>query len=122
MLLVILILFIIFRHFLPTLYIEDDIVINYASTLLILAAIFQIPDGVQVTALGALRGIQDVKVPMMITFISYWICGIPVSYIAAITLGYEHIGVWIGLIIGLSVSAVLLTYRFHRKSHIALSK
>ncbi|NNF35631.1 MAG: MATE family efflux transporter [Saprospiraceae bacterium] len=116
------ILFIIFRHFLPTLYINDDIVINYASTLLILAAIFQIPDGVQVTALGALRGIQDVKVPMIITFISYWICGIPVSYIAAITLGYEHIGVWIGLIIGLSVSAVLLTHRFHKKSLLLMSK
>lgn len=110
------ILFILFRHFLPTLYIDDVVVINYASTLLILAAIFQIPDGVQVTALGALRGIQDVKVPMVITFISYWICGIPISYFAAITLKYEHVGVWIGLIIGLTVSAVLLTVRFLRKT------
>ena len=110
------ILFVIFRSFLPTLYINDPTVIAYASTLLILAAIFQIPDGVQVTALGALRGIQDVKIPMIITFISYWICGIPVSYVCALILGLEHIGVWIGLIIGLSISALLLTTRFYKRS------
>ena len=109
-------LFIAFRHFLPQLYINDPIVLNYAATLLILAAIFQVPDGVQVTALGALRGIQDVKIPMIITFISYWVCGIPVSYIAAIPMGYEHIGVWVGLIIGLTISATLLTSRFYIKT------
>ena len=109
-------LFVGLRDVLPHLYIDDDAVIQIASVLLIMAAIFQVSDGVQVVALGVLRGMQDVKVPMLITFLAYWLCGIPISYISARHLNFGPIGVWMGLVIGLTVSAVLLTRRFYIRS------
>lgn len=109
-------LFVAFRNFLPTLYIDEIDVISKASFLLIFAAIFQIPDGVQVTALGALRGFQDVKIPTAICFVSYWLFGIPVSYYTALHTSMGVNGVWLGLLVGLSISAVLLTWRFWKKS------
>jgi MATE family multidrug resistance protein len=111
------ILFVLFRSYLPLLYIDDQNVIEIAVSLLVFAAIFQIPDGLQVTTLAALRGLQDVKVPTIITFISYYIFGIPISYITAITLGMGAPGVWLGLLIGLTISASLLTYRFNKLSN-----
>jgi len=110
------ILFVILRHILPFIYIDDPVVIGIASTLLIYAAIFQIPDGIQVNALAALRGIQDVKIPTLITFFSYYLFGIPVSYFAALHWGMGATGVWLGLLIGLFISASLLTARFNRLS------
>lgn len=104
--------FLITRHILPTIYIDDPMVVGISSTLLIYAAIFQIPDGIQVTALGALRGIQDVKTPTVITFIAYWLVGIPISYCSVKYWNMGPEGVWIGLIIGLVISASLQTYRF----------
>jgi len=109
-------LFVGLRHNLPWLYIEDKEVIKIAVGLLIYAAIFQIPDGVQVTALAALRGIQDVKIPTFITFLSYYLFGIPISYFAAIHFGMGADGVWLGLLIGLTISASLLTLRFIKLS------
>jgi len=109
-------LFILLRNVLPHIYIDDPVVISIASMLLIYAAIFQIPDGVQVTAQSALRGIQDVKAPTFITFLSYWVIGLPVSYITAIYMGWGPAGVWIGLIVGLTISALLLTLRFRKLS------
>ena len=111
-------MFLMLRHELPLLYIKDTEVVSVASTLLICAAIFQIPDGIQVTAQSALRGLQDVTVPTVVTFVSYWLIGIPVSYITAITFEWGPIGVWIGLIVGLSISAVLLSRRFGRLSRV----
>lgn len=111
-------LFVLLRSYLPHLYIDDEVVIEIAASLLIFAAIFQIPDGVQVTALGALRGLQDVKMPTVITFFSYYIIGIPVSYFAALHWGLGAYGVWLGLLLGLVVSATLLTVRFGRLSSI----
>lgn len=105
--------FVLFNDFLPTLYIDNDIVVNIAATLLIFAAAFQIPDGLQVALLGALRGLQDVKIPTLFTFIAYWLVGIPVGYYLAITLEWGPEGVWAGLIIGLFVSALLLLLRFN---------
>lgn len=105
-------LFYLFRHALPYIYIDDPIVIGIATSLLIFAAIFQIPDGVQVTVLASLRGAQDVKIPTLITFVSYYFFGIPVSYLAAITFGLGAKGVWLGLLVGLFVSACLLIWRF----------
>ncbi|MGE5399584.1 MAG: MATE family efflux transporter [Ignavibacteriales bacterium] len=110
------ILFIIFRGFFPTLYINDHQVIQVASMLLIIAALFQISDGVQAVAIGALRGITDVKMPTFITFISYWVLGLPVGYLLAFNLNYGVRGVWIGFIVGLTASALLLTSRFHFRS------
>lgn len=108
--------FILFRSYLPLLYIDDPDVISIASLLLIYAAIFQIPDGLQVTALSSLRGLQDVKIPTLITFVSYYMAGIPISYFAAIEFGMGAEGVWLGLLIGLFISASLLIYRFHSLS------
>jgi MATE family multidrug resistance protein len=109
-------LFVVFRSYLPLLYIDDVQVVELATLLLIFAAIFQIPDGLQVTALAALRGLQDVKVPTLITFFSYYLVGIPISYFSAITFGMGAPGVWLGLLVGLIISATLLIYRFHVKS------
>ncbi len=110
------ILFYVFKGILPYMYIDDMDVISVASSLLIMAAIFQIPDGIQVVAQSALRGLQDVKVPTIVTFVSYWLVGIPFSYISAIHFGWGPQGVWIGLILGLSISAIFLTIRFYRLS------
>ncbi len=107
-------IFVVFRHQLPLIYIDDLQVIEIAALLLVMAALFQVSDGIQVVALGALRGLQDVKVPSLITFISYWIFGLPISYLSARYFKMGPIGVWIGLIIGLTISALLLTIRFFR--------
>ncbi len=116
------ILFFIFRFQLPKIYVDlsdvsnlnDSIeVVSIAAKLLLIAAIFQISDSVQVVVLGALRGLQDVNIPTLITFISYWIIGFPISYF----LGKENIlgsvGIWIGLLAGLSSASILLYLRFN---------
>ena len=108
-------IFTLFRYYLPMMYIDQAEVIHMAAYLLIFAAIFQIPDGIQVTAIGILRGIQDVKIPTLITFIAYWVIGLPVSYFAALHWGMGAGGVWLGLLIGLSVSGSLLVWRFRRR-------
>lgn len=107
-------IFVIFRNALPTIYINDPEVIKIASGLLIIAAIFQVSDGVQVVAQGALRGIQDVKIPTAITFMAYWVFGLPISYYSANYMDFGPTGVWMGLVIGLTISAGLLTYRFRK--------
>lgn len=110
------VLFLVFRHVMPLIYIDDTTVIALASYLLIYAAVFQIPDGLQVTALAALRGLQDVKVPTFITFVSYYVFGIPISYFSALHWGLGAGGVWLGLLVGLMISSTLLIYRFDRLS------
>lgn len=115
-------LFIGLRNVLPQLYIDDDAVIQIASVLLIMAAIFQVSDGIQVVALGVLRGMQDVKIPMLITFLAYWVCGIPISYLSARYLNLGPVGIWMGLVIGLTISAILLTRRFVVRSRMAVHR
>lgn len=108
-------LFFIFgRHILPTFFTkkEDVEVIQLASKLLIIAALFQLSDGVQVVALGSLRGIQDVKIPSIITFIAYWIIAIPLGYFLCVPMEMGAFGMWIALGLGLTVSAILLVFRF----------
>ncbi|MCZ4353048.1 MATE family efflux transporter [Roseovarius aestuarii] len=82
--------------------------------LLAAAGLFQLVDGGQVMALGLLRGVQDTRVPMVIAGISYWIIGMPVSYVLGFTLGFGAIGIWMGLVVGLAVAALLLGLRFWR--------
>jgi MATE family multidrug resistance protein len=106
------ILFVLFRNYLPLIYVEDREVIEIAATLLILAALFQVSDGIQIVAAGALRGLQDVTVPFVITFISYWLIGLPISYLSAHYFDLGPSGIWMGLVIGLTFSAFLLTTRF----------
>lgn len=108
--------FVVFRNFLPMLYINDETVISIASSLLIIAALFQLSDGVQAVGIGILRGLTDVKIPTAITFFAYWVVGLPTGYILGFNFGYDVQGVWIGLLAGLTTSAVLLTFRFNLKS------
>ena len=81
-----------------------------------IAAVFQISDGTQAVGIGILRGLTDVKGPTLITFVAYWILALPIGYYLGFTLRMQVVGVWIGLSIGLTASAVMLTYRFNRKS------
>lgn len=107
------IIFIVFREWLPYLYIEDEQVVQIATLLLVYASIFQIPDGIQVTALGALRGFQDVRIPTIITLLAYWVVGIPLSYFAGVVWSMGPGGVWLGLIAGLTISSIWLFWRFN---------
>ena len=80
---------------------------------MIAAAIFQISDSLQVIILGALRGLQDVKIPTIITFISYWVIGFPISYFLGKAEAYGSFGIWLGLLAGLTTAAILLYIRFN---------
>jgi len=105
--------FILLKDVLPMVYIDNMLVVNTAASLLLIAGLFQLSDGFQVVVLGALRGLQDVKIPTYITFIAYWIVGFPTSYILGKVLGFGSQGIWIGLLAGLTVSAILLYWRFN---------
>ena len=109
-------IFILLNKFLPTLYIDDEAVISIASRLIIIAALFQLSDGTQAVGIGVLRGLTDVKGPTIITFVAYWIISLPIAYVLAFNFNLGVDGVWIGLLIGLTVSAILLTFRFNHKS------
>ncbi len=106
--------FILLKDILPYAYIDSIEVIEIASSLLVIAGLFQISDGIQVVFLGALRGLQDVKMPMVITFISYWIVGFPICYYLGLKTELEAMGIWIGLLVGLTVSAIMLYLRFRK--------
>lgn len=109
-------LFMVFNHLLPTFYTSDPAVISIAASLLIIAALFQLSDGIQVVGLGALRGMGDVKLPTLVTFMAYWVIGLPSGYLLAFVLDIGEEGVWYGLLIGLSITAVILFIRFNNKS------
>jgi MATE family multidrug resistance protein len=123
--------FMIFNTALPKLYLDmDDIVnaidnfevISIASKLMIIAAVFQISDAIQVVTLGVLRGMQDVKIPMVITFIAYWLIGFPVSFYLGMYTNLGSSGIWIGLLAGLTSSAVMLFLRFNYLSKKLISQ
>lgn len=98
------------------LYTDDAQVIALAVDLLLLAAVFQLSDGVQASSAGALRGIKDTRVPMAIVVVAYWLLGFPLGWALAFAGGWGARGLWIGLIAGLSAAAALLAVRFHRVS------
>lgn len=104
------------RNTLPSFFTkkEDLEVMLLASKLMFIAALFQLSDGVQVTALGCLRGIQDVKIPSIITFVSYWVITIPLGYYLTVSEKMGAFGMWIALGIGLTISALSLVLRFKR--------
>ena len=108
--------FILGRHFFPTLYINNGEVIAIASQLLVIAAMFQLSDGYQVVGLGLLRGIQDVKFPTWLTFVAYWIIGLPVGYYLAFHANLGINGIWYGLLLGLTIVALILLIRFYKKA------
>jgi MATE family multidrug resistance protein len=114
-------LFLIFHDVFPALYLDLEDVNNYldnqevvaiASKLLVIAALFQISDSTQVVFLGALRGLQDVKIPTLLTFVSYWMIGFPTSYFLGKDTAYGSTGIWIGLLVGLATASIFLYLRF----------
>ena len=105
------ILFIGGRNWLPTLYVEDMTVFPIAATLLIIAGLFQLSDGIQVVCVAALRGLQDVKVPSLFIFIAYWVIALPLGYYLAFPLGMKGAGIWWGLFIGLTLTAMAMFFR-----------
>lgn len=108
--------FILLNTVLPKFYIRETDVIEIAGGLLIIAAFFQIADGTQAVALGVLRGLTDAKVPTLITFVAYWLLCIPSGYLLAFHFNFGVYGIWMGYIVGLYASALMLTLRFHIKS------
>jgi multidrug resistance protein, MATE family len=104
-------IFIIGNNWLPSLYINDPEVIPIAASLLVVAALFQLSDGTQVVCASALRGLQDVKMPSVFILISYWIIGLPLGYWLAFKSGYGAIGIWLGLFIGLTLTAAGMFWR-----------
>lgn len=109
-------LFFLFHDYLPYAFTRNKEVIAIASQLLLIAAVFQLSDGLQAVILASLRGIQDVWIPSLLTFISYWIIGFPISYYLGLHTEYKTVGIWIGLSIGLTTSAFLLFLRFNYKT------
>jgi len=116
------VLFFIFHKSLPNIYLDIEDAANYsdtievlsiASNLLLAAAFFQISDSIQVVVLGALRGLQDVKIPTILTFISYWVVGFPISYFLGKEEMYGSFGIWLGLLAGLTTASILLFIRFN---------
>ena len=105
--------FVVLKNVLPLVYIDNIAVVETAASLLLIAGLFQLSDGFQVVVLGALRGMQDVKVPTYITFVAYWIIGFPISYFLGLVVGLGSRGIWIGLLVGLTASAILLYLRFN---------
>ena len=115
-------IFVIFHQYLPALFVDmnnlNDLATNtevvlIAAQLLLVAAVFQISDGIQVVVLGALRGLQDVKIPMYIAFLSYWVIGFPISIYFGLYTELKAVGIWIGLLAGLTSAAFFLYLRFN---------
>ena len=91
-------------------------IIAYGATFLAVGALFQLFDGVQITAGGILRGLNDTLVPMVLAFLGYWVVGIGGAYVMGFVLGYGGVGVWYGLMIGLGFCAIAVTLRFWRQT------
>ncbi len=97
-----------------SIYTDDPLVSKMSVSLLFMAGLFQISDGLQVGGFGALRGLKDTRLPMIVNFIAYWLIGFPIGYYLGILSDFGPKGLWIGLISGLTVAAVLHNFRFHR--------
>ncbi len=105
-----------FPHQVAAIYTDDPAVVTVARDLLVLAAVFQLSDGIQVSAAGALRGLQDTRIPMAITAVAYWLVGIPAGWLLGFPFRLGARGLWMGLIAGLTLAAALLAARFWRVS------
>ncbi len=122
------IIFLLASNLLPWLYLEKissyDIMetANIASKLLLIVALFQIFDGIQIVAQGSLRGIQDVKTPSLICFFSYVCFGIPIMTYLGLYTEFKALGVWIGFLVGLAIASILLSIRFFNKCNLEIKK
>ena len=121
-------IFILSSNLLPWLYLENngsfDVLetVGIASKLLIIVALFQIFDGIQIVAQGSLRGIQDVKIPSLICFLCYVVFGIPVMIYLGLYTDLKATGVWIGFLVGLIMASFLLSARFFKKCDLEIKK
>jgi MATE family multidrug resistance protein len=109
------------RFYVPHFYNHDPAVVAQAATLLLIAAAFQISDGLQVVGLGALRGLEDVKVPSVVALLAYWVVALPLGYTLGFVLKMGNVGVWLGLLLGLTLVAGVLLWRFRQQSAVAAS-
>jgi MATE family multidrug resistance protein len=105
------VIFVACREWLPQLYVSDETVIPIAASLLIIAALFQLSDGTQVVCASALRGLQDVRIPSIFIFIAYWVIGLPLGYCFTFIFGFGATGIWWGLFIGLTLTALAMFAR-----------
>jgi len=105
-----------FGQWIIKIYIDDNAVLTAALPLLMIAAFFQLSDGVQAVGLGVLRGLADVKIPTYITFVAYWVIALPAGYLLGFKLNMESVGIWLGLLLGLTFSAVFLYARYNKVS------
>jgi MATE family multidrug resistance protein len=114
------IIFILLHQSIPVFFSNDVNVVSIASSLLLIAAVFQLADGTQAIALGILRGAEDVKIPTIITLVAYWLVALPSSYVLAFMFNMGINGIWYGLMIGLFVVSVSAILRFNRMSRFPL--
>ncbi len=96
-----------------TAYIQDQEVIKIGFRLIIVGAMFQLSDGIQSTSISLLRGMGDVKIPTILTFVAYWLVALPMGYWLSFTKKMDAQGIWIALFVGLTASAIFMTYRFY---------
>ncbi|MCF6181991.1 MATE family efflux transporter [Lutibacter sp.] len=109
--------FMLLKNDLPWIFTSNSEVIKIASGLLVIVGFFQISDGLQAVILGGLRGLQDVNIPSILTFIAYWVIGFPISYYLATVFNLGTFGIWIGLLTALTSSAIMLFFRFNYLSN-----
>jgi MATE family multidrug resistance protein len=107
------VLYIVFRNYIPIVYSQDLDVRALAAKLLIISALFQIFDAIQLASLASLRALADVKVPLFLSIISYYFICLPLGYFCGFILNYGAIGIWIGLLLGLAFASILFLLRFH---------
>ena len=100
------------KDFFPRFFVDDTIVLEFASSLMVVAALFQVFDGVQAVGIGVLRGIQDVKIPTLITLIAYWGLAIPLGIGLCFNWGFGLDGMWYSFVVSLGFAAIMLTGRF----------
>lgn len=113
--------YVLFRNYIPIIYTEDVLVREMAAKLLIIAAIFQIFDAMQLSGLAALRALADVKIPLILSIISYYLVCLPLGYLCGVVLEMGAVGVWIGLLLGLIFAALLFLWRFNKISNKIIS-
>lgn len=109
--------YIIFREQIPYIFSEDPAVRSLAASLLVVAALFQIFDAIQLASLACLRALADVKIPLVLSIISYYLISLPMGYFCGFILGFGTVGVWIGLLAGLGFAAILFLLRFSKISN-----
>ncbi len=107
-------IFMIFSRELPGFFTKDEGIIDLASSLLLIAAVFQLFDGLQVTSIGMLRGMEDVKFPTVVTLVGYWVLALPLAYVLGFVYKLEVIGIWWALTFSLVFVGLILYWRFRK--------